>query len=89
VLVGGEEGGRVTGGFGRSLRAPLVSLFVGQRLAMLASKERGSDLERLTPLLEAGRVRPSIDRTYPLAEVPEAMRHLQAGNARGKVAITI
>ena len=54
VIVGGEEGGKWTGGFGRSLRAPLVSLFVRQRLAMLASKERASDLERLTPLLEAG-----------------------------------
>jgi NADPH:quinone reductase-like Zn-dependent oxidoreductase len=89
VIVGGEEGGKVTGGFGRSLRAPLVSVFVKQRLAMLSNKERGSDLERLTPLIEAGTVRPSIDRTYPLAQVPEAMRHLEAGHARGKVSITI
>ena len=89
VIVGGEEGGKVTGGFGRSLRAPLLSLFVRQRLAMLVNKERGSDLERLTPMLEAGTVRPSIDRTYPMVQVPEAMRHLVAGKARGKVAITI
>lgn len=89
VIVGGEEAGNVTGGFGRSLRAPLVALFVKQRLAMLASKERGSDLERLTPFLEAGTVVPSIDRTYPLAQVADAMRHLMAGNARGKVSITI
>jgi len=89
VIVGGEEGGNVTGGFGRSLRAPFVSLFVGQRLAMLASKERASDLERLTPLIEAGKVTPSVDRTYPLAQVPDAMRHLEAGKARGKLAITI
>jgi len=66
-----------------------VSLFVGQRLAMLASKERASDLERLTPLIEAGKVTPSVDRTYPLAQVPDAMRHLEAGKARGKLAITI
>ena len=89
VIVGGEEGGRWTGGFGRSLRAPLLSPFVGQRLAMLASKERASDLERLTPLIEEGKVIPSIDRTYPLERVPEAMRHLEGGKARGKVAITI
>ena len=88
VIVGGEQGGNVTGGFGRSLRAPLLSLFVTQRLAMLANKERGSDLERLTPMLEAGTVRPSIDRTYPLAQVRAAMRHLVAGQVRGKVAIT-
>ncbi|MDQ3475349.1 MAG: NAD(P)-dependent alcohol dehydrogenase [Actinomycetota bacterium] len=89
VIVGGEEGGNITGGFGRSLRAPFVSLFMGQRLAMLASKERATDLERLTPLIESGKVTPSVDRTYPLAQVPDAMRHLVAGEVRGKVAITI
>src|SRR5688572_11042645 len=80
VIVGGESGGSWTGGFGRSLRAPLLSPFVGQRLAMLASKERASDLERLVPLIEAGQVTPSIDRTYPLERVPDAMRHLEAGD---------
>jgi NADPH:quinone reductase-like Zn-dependent oxidoreductase len=89
VIVGGEQGGNITGGFGRSLRAPLVSIFVKQRLAMLTNKERGSDLERLTPMLEAGTVKPSIDRSYPLAQVPAAMQHLVAGQVRGKVAITV
>jgi NADPH:quinone reductase-like Zn-dependent oxidoreductase len=88
VIVGGEEGGRWTGGFGRSLRAPILSLFVSQRLAMLASKERASDLERLRPLIEAGKVTSSVDRTYALDQVPEAMRHLEAGKVRGKVVIT-
>lgn len=89
VIVGGEQGGNWTGGLGRSLRAPLLSMFVRQRLTMLASKERASDLERLTPLLEAGRVAPSIDRTYPLGDVQDAMRHLEAGDVRGKIAISI
>jgi NADPH:quinone reductase-like Zn-dependent oxidoreductase len=89
VIVGGEKGGKWTGGFGRSLRAPLLSPFVSQRLTMLASKERASDQERLIPLIEAGKVTPSIDRTYPLDRVPEAMRHLEAGNVRGKLVITI
>ena len=89
VIVGGEEGGRWTGGFGRSLRAPLISPFVRQRLTMLASKERAGDLERLSPLIESGQVVPSIDRTYPLDRVAEAMRHLEAGDVRGKVAFTI
>jgi NADPH:quinone reductase-like Zn-dependent oxidoreductase len=62
---------------------------VKQRLTMLASKERASDLERLNPLLQDGEVTPSIDRTYPLERVTEAMRHLQAGEVRGKVVITI
>jgi NADPH:quinone reductase-like Zn-dependent oxidoreductase len=89
VIVGGEEGGKWTGGFGRSLRAPLLSPFVGQRLTMLASKERASDQERLTPLIEAGKVTPNIDSTFPLDRVPEAMRHLETGKVRGKIAITI
>ena len=60
VIVGGEEGGRWTGGFGRTLRAPLLSPLVRQRLTMLASKERASDQERLVPLLEAGDVRGKV-----------------------------
>ena len=56
---------------------------------MLASKERASDQERLTALIEAGKVAPSIDAIYPLDRVGEAMRHLEAGHVRGKVAITI
>jgi NADPH:quinone reductase-like Zn-dependent oxidoreductase len=89
VIVGGEEGGNITGGFGRQLRALVLSLFVGQRLAMLAAKERHSDLEVLSPFLEDGRVVPVIDRTYTLTDVPEAMAHLETGQARGKIAITV
>jgi len=89
VIVGGEEGGSITGGFGRSLRAGLVSMFVSQRLTMLASKEQSSDLEELSQYVEKGQVTPVIDRAYPLAQVPAAMAHLEAGEARGKIAITI
>jgi NADPH:quinone reductase-like Zn-dependent oxidoreductase len=89
VLVGGEEGGSLTGGMDRQMRALVVSLFVRQRLTGLIPNERASDLERLTELIEAGKVTPSIDQTYPLEQVPEAMRYLESGKARGKVAITI
>lgn len=89
VIVGGEEGGNVTGGFGRSIRALVLSLFVGQRLTMLSSKERSTDLETLRPYLESGQVTPVIDRTYTLTDVPDAMGHLEAGHARGKIAITV
>ena len=89
VIVGGEEGGDLTGGFNRQLRAAALSLFIRQRLTMLVNKEHHSYLEALRPLLEAGQVTPVIDRTYPLADAPAAMRHLEAGHARGKIAITI
>jgi NADPH:quinone reductase-like Zn-dependent oxidoreductase len=88
VIVGGEEGGDITGGFGRSLRAPLLSMFVRQRLVMLVAKERGTDLEALTPLLEAGQVIPALDSIFPLSQAPAAMRHLTTGKARGKIAIS-
>ncbi len=89
VIVGGENKGNWTGGFGRSLRAPLLSLFVRQRLAMLASKEHYADLEQLTELIEAGTITPSIDHTYPLDQAQDAMRRLEAGQVRGKVVIAI
>jgi NADPH:quinone reductase-like Zn-dependent oxidoreductase len=89
VLVGGEDGGSLTGGMNRQLRALLLSPFVGQRFAMLVAKERASDLDRLADFLDAGTVTPTVDRTYPLDRVPEAMRLLAAGQVRGKVAITL
>ena len=88
-IVGGEEGGSLTGGFGRQLGALVLSMFVSQRLTMLASKERHTDLEALRPFLESGQVIPVIDRAYPLAEVPNAMSHLEAGLAKGKIAIAV
>ncbi len=80
----------MTGGFGRSLRAPLASPFLRRRLTMLASKERASR-PRADPatLLESGQVVPSIDRSYPLERAGEAMHHLEAGQVRGKVVIVV
>lgn len=87
VIVGGESKGSVTGGFGRSLRAPLVSLCVRPRLTMLVSDEHHADLLRLTDLIDTGRVTPSIDATYPLERASDAMLHLESGTVRGKIVI--
>jgi len=89
VIVGGEDGGNLTGGMNRTLRALALSVVSKQRFANFINKERASDLERLTGLIDAGQVTPIIDRTYPLDQVPEALRQLEAGQVRGKVAITI
>jgi NADPH:quinone reductase-like Zn-dependent oxidoreductase len=90
VIVGGDGGGRWTGGFFRGmLRAPIVSLFVGQRLRGLATKVEREDLVTLTELIEAGTLTPVIDRTYPLIEAPDAIRYLEEGHARGKIVISI
>ncbi|HKO86774.1 MAG TPA: NAD(P)-dependent alcohol dehydrogenase [Actinomycetota bacterium] len=90
VIVGGEGGGRWLGGFDRQiLRAPAVSAFSRQRLRPFTSKERRADLLVLKELIEAGKVTPVIDRTYPLAEAPEAIRYLEKGHARGKIVIRV
>jgi NADPH:quinone reductase-like Zn-dependent oxidoreductase len=88
VLTGGEDGGNVTG-MSRQLRALALSPFLHQRLTMLTPRQRASDLERVTEFLEAGTVTPSIGATYPLDHVRQAMHQLAAGQARGKIAITI
>jgi NADPH:quinone reductase-like Zn-dependent oxidoreductase len=90
VIVGGDGGGPVTGGFFRGmLRAPVVSKFVGQRLMGLTTKERAEDVRAVNELIEAGKVRPVIDRTYPLIEAPDAVRYLAEGHPRGKIVITV
>jgi NADPH:quinone reductase-like Zn-dependent oxidoreductase len=76
-------------GMGRQFRALALSPFLHQRLTMLIPRQRASDLERVTEFLEAGTVIPAIGATYPLDQVRQAMRQLAAGQARGKVAITI
>ncbi|MER5935388.1 NAD(P)-dependent alcohol dehydrogenase [Streptomyces sp. NPDC002054] len=88
VLVGGD-GGPWLGGTDRLLRAQLLSVVVRQRLRVLVSAERHEDLLVLTGLIEAGRVTPVVDRTYPLAEAPDAIRRLAARQARGKVVVTV
>lgn len=88
VFVGGENAGGLTG-MGRQLRGALLSPFVRQRFALFLAKERASDLERLTELIETGRVVPSLDRSYDLDEAQAAMRQLETGKVRAKVAITV
>ena len=91
VLVGGEHGGGpVLGGFGRQLlRAPLVSTFAGQRLRGPTAKEGAADLEAITRLIDSGAVTPVIDRTYALADAPDAIRYLAEGHAAGKVVVRV
>jgi len=88
VFVGGENSGNLTG-LGRQLRGALISPLLRQRLVLLMAKERATDLERLTALIEDGKVIPSVDRSYPLDEAPDAMRLLEKGQVRGKVVITV
>src|SRR5213079_957397 len=87
VIVGGEDGNWL--GVRRQLRAAVLSPFLQQKLGTFISKERKQDLEELRRLLEAGTISPVVDRTFPLDEVPEAIRYLRDGRTRGKIVITV
>jgi 2-desacetyl-2-hydroxyethyl bacteriochlorophyllide A dehydrogenase len=88
VIVGGEDDGRWTG-LGRQFHALALSPFVRQRLTIRVPKETHSDIKQLAELIEAGRLTPVVEKTYPLADAADAMRYLEAGRARGKVAVTM
>jgi NADPH:quinone reductase-like Zn-dependent oxidoreductase len=90
VLVGGEGGGRLIGGaMVRSLRALALSPFVSHNLRMVVAAAKAADLQFLSGLIEADKVAPVLDRTYPLSQVPDAIDYLSAGQARGKIVITV
>jgi NADPH:quinone reductase-like Zn-dependent oxidoreductase len=89
VGVGGPDKGYWIGALMGPLRMVALSPFVSQRLAPLLARVTPDDLTELGRLVEAGTVTPVIDRTYPLREVPEAIRYLEQGHASGKVVITV
>lgn len=89
VIIGGEGGGKLTGGFQRSLVAPLVGLFSGRKLKGLVAKETHLDLEALASMIQAGSVKPVVDKVFPLAEAPAAIQYLREGRARGKVVVSV
>jgi NADPH:quinone reductase-like Zn-dependent oxidoreductase len=67
----------------------MLSPFVGQKLGTFVSSENHEDMLVLKELIESGTLTPVIDRSYPLSEVPEAIRYLKAGHARGKVVVIV
>jgi NADPH:quinone reductase-like Zn-dependent oxidoreductase len=87
VSVGSEQGNRWVGGRGW-IQSMLLSRFV-RSLRPLASEPNQADLRFLKELIESDKVTPVIDKTYPLSEVPEAIRHLKAGHAPGKIVIAV
>ena len=88
VMVGGPKGVWVAP-MDRMLGAKVTSWFVSQKMGMMLAQLNKKDLGVLRDLLQSGKVKPVIDRTYPLAQVPEAITYLEAGHARGKVVIAV
>jgi len=73
----------------RPLGSVLIKRFVRQRMVFFLAQTNREDMLVLKDLLEAGKITPVIDRTYPLKETAEAIRYLETGHARGKVVITV
>jgi len=86
---GGPNDGGLIGPMGRPIVALLMSPFISQKMGMMMAELNKEDLTILGDLMQSGKVKPVIDRTYPLSQIAEAMRYLEAGHARGKVIITV
>ena len=93
VLIGhdqyGASGHRWFGSLGRFAKLMVMAPFVNQLHPFRAAKDPGDRLVVIKELIEAGKVTPVIDKTFPLSEVPEAIRYLESGQARGKIVVTV
>jgi NADPH:quinone reductase-like Zn-dependent oxidoreductase len=91
VLIGGgganEQG--FLGGLGKALWAMVFSKFVNQQMGMMMADANQKDLTVLADMMQTGKLKPVIDRTYKLEQVPDAVRYVEQGHARGKVVITV
>jgi NADPH:quinone reductase-like Zn-dependent oxidoreductase len=83
------SGGSMAQVFQAMLLGPWLSMIGTKKMGNMMAKPNNKDLAFLKELIEAGKVKPVIDRCYPLAEVPEALRYLEEGHAQGKVVITV
>ena len=88
IVVGGPDG-RWLGPLARMIKTLVLSRFVSQNLVMFLARRSKEDLTIMHELMKAGKVTPVIDKRYKLSEVPEAIRYLEEGHARGKVVITL
>src|SRR6202045_100688 len=86
---GGPNDSRWVGPFGRVIHALVLSPFFSQEMGMMMADANQKDLTILADMMQSGKLKPVIDRTYKLSEVPAAIAYLEEGHARGKVVITL
>ena len=89
IMAGGKAGRWMIGFLARSIAARVLSQFLSQALITLLARANKEDLAFVRGLMESGKVTPVIDRRYRLSEIPEAIRYVEEGHARGKVVITL
>ncbi len=86
---GGPNDGGLIGPLARPIKALLLSPFTNQKMGMMMAELNKKDLTILGDMIQSGKVKPVIDRTYPLSQIADALRYLEEGHARGKVIITV
>src|SRR6266403_4617002 len=91
VLIGGggPNDSRWIGPFGRIIKTMVLSPFISQKMGMMMADANHDDLTILADMMQSGKMKAVIDRTYKLSEVPAAIAYLEEGHARGKVVITL
>ncbi|NQV06569.1 NAD(P)-dependent alcohol dehydrogenase [bacterium] len=89
LVIGGGSGGRWLMGSGRSMRAMMLSPFIGQTMRTFIARSNQEDLVVLKDLIEAGKMKPVIDGTYPLSDIAEAIEYLGERHTQGKTVITV
>jgi NADPH:quinone reductase-like Zn-dependent oxidoreductase len=86
---GGPNDSRWVGPFGRVIHALVLSPFISQKMGMMMADPSQKDLTTLADMMQSGKLKAVIDRTYKLDQVPDAIRYLEEGHARGKVIIAV
>jgi NADPH:quinone reductase-like Zn-dependent oxidoreductase len=89
VGAGGTSDNWMIGPLTSAIKALVLSWFVSQKQVMVLAKASQEDLVIMGELMASGKVTPVIDKRYSLCQVPDAIRYLEAGHARGKVVITL
>jgi NADPH:quinone reductase-like Zn-dependent oxidoreductase len=89
VIIGSNNDGDYLGPMADVLKAGIYDPFVSQEFGFMLAALQPEDLATLAGMMAEGKIRAVIDRTYKMSEVPEAIRYLETGRARGKVVITV
>lgn len=89
IPVGAPKGNKVLGPLARIFNLKLASLGASQKVIFFIAQFNRPDLDILREMVESGKVKPVVEKVYPLAQVVDAMKHLGTGHARGKIVLKI
>ena len=86
---GGPQDGGLIGPVARPIKGLMLAPFISQKMSMMLAEINKKDLQTLAEMMQSGKVKPVIDRTYPFNQIADAIRYLEKGHARGKVVVTV